>query len=270
MTARMVPMAFCALLAASPVGAVGGDDDLAEARAAYDRADYGIAAVKLRELGAFRENAEAQFLAGEMARRGLGQTPDPIEAQRWYRRAAENGHGEAQLAYARSLEAATPPDHLEALKWYRKSFDQNIVISGYYIGLIYESGLGLPADPARARDWYRKAGDAGSGDALYRLAEMAHDGIATQQDFGEALALTKRAAERGHSRAQAALARMYLSGFAGRPALARDPVKAYVWANIAAASGLDDAAKLRDFIRATLTAAEVAAAQQLAAPSKPH
>ena len=51
--------------------------------------------------------------------------------------------------------------------------------------------------------------------------------------------------------------------------IAADPVKAYAYANLAAARGLTEAATLRDRIAATLVAADIAEAQAMARDWKP-
>jgi TPR repeat protein len=86
------------------------------------------------------------------------------------------------------------------------------------------------------------------------------------QNFAKALAWTRSAAESGHARAQLALARMYQEGW---PGLAPDPLRAYMWASLAAAAGEPQAATLRDRLRLSLRPAELAEAQKLAVGWRP-
>lgn len=46
-------------------------------------------------------HAEARFCLGECCEEGVGVEKDPVEAARWYRLAAEQGHEDAAEALAR-------------------------------------------------------------------------------------------------------------------------------------------------------------------------
>lgn len=258
-------LAACAVLAAAPQAVGAGD--LEKAQADYAAADFTAALEAFRRLGAFQETAEAQFMAGEMTRLGLGTEPDRIQAAEWYRRAALLGHGNAQFALGRLLvehpDLSQAPG--EAMKWLRNSFSQDIADAGFFIGFLYEKGRHVIADPQRAVRWYERAAENGSNAARFRLAEMSFKGDGMAQNYGRALDLIKAAAESGHAPAQLALARLYRTGLPGRPELHANPIWAYFWANLAAAAGEPDAVTLRDELAERLAPTQLASAQERAA-----
>ncbi len=86
-----------ALCAGFPLGLTApawGDED--EGVAAYKRGDYATALHEFRRL-AEQGDAKAQFMLGNMYRKGLGVPQDHARAARWYRKAAEQGVAKAQF-----------------------------------------------------------------------------------------------------------------------------------------------------------------------------
>src|SRR4029077_11444203 len=123
-----------------------------------------------------------------MYARGKGVVGNLGDAAVWFRRAAEQGHGEAQhhlsLVYLhggqadggasawydraaavdkdiadRNLELmfpngiAVPPDPLEALRWCREAAEQGLAPAQATLALLYAKGLGCVIDYAAARGW---------------------------------------------------------------------------------------------------------------------
>uniref|UniRef100_UPI00260B7424 tetratricopeptide repeat protein n=1 Tax=uncultured Neisseria sp. TaxID=237778 RepID=UPI00260B7424 len=62
---------------------------------------------------------------------GLGVRQDDAQAVQWYRRAAEQGHAQAQVL----------------------------------LGVMYENGQGVRQDYAQAAQWYRRAKEQGAAEA---------------------------------------------------------------------------------------------------------
>jgi len=85
-------------------------------------------------------DADVQFDLGVKYAYGRGVPKNPSEAERWYRKAADQGHDEAL---------------------YRKSANQGNSRAQYYLGNIYYGGKHVPKDEAEALKWYRKAADQG-------------------------------------------------------------------------------------------------------------
>jgi TPR repeat protein len=96
---------------------------------------------------------------------------DYAEAAAWYRKAAEQGLGVAQLNLA-SLYASgkgVPQDYEQAARWYREAAEQGVSSAQYRLGLLYCSGQGVPGDYAHAALWLRKAAEQRVAVAQYEL-----------------------------------------------------------------------------------------------------
>lgn len=77
-------------------------------------------------------NAESQCALGEFYMDGInGFQQDYVQAAKWLRKAAEQGHSEAQnnLGLLYSQGNGVPQDPVEAVKWYRKAAEQGLDIA---------------------------------------------------------------------------------------------------------------------------------------------
>jgi TPR repeat protein len=50
-----------------------------------------------------------------------------------------------------------PHDYQQALKWFRKAAEQGNGEAEFNIGYMYQEGLGVPASVDQAAEWYTKA-----------------------------------------------------------------------------------------------------------------
>lgn len=66
---------------------------------------------------------EAQFYLGRRYYKGQGVPQDNVEGAKWSRKAAEQGHADAQLALGLT-GLGVPQDYAEAVKWYRLAAEQ--------------------------------------------------------------------------------------------------------------------------------------------------
>ncbi len=94
---------------------------------------------------------------------------------------------------------------------------------------------------------------------------MYVDGKGVPRDDAEADRWWRKAAEHGYAKAQFDLGSMYTLG-QGVP---RDYVQAYMWLNLAASGGADKAAQVRDALEHSMTAEQIAEAQQRTAAWRP-
>jgi len=103
------------------------------------------------------------FERGELVQRSLP------EATAWFRKAAEQGYRDAQVAVATQylLGRGAPVDLVEAARWYERAAEQGDEGAAYITGSLYEHGNGVAADAMRAFYWYGIA--AGGGDAVAAL-----------------------------------------------------------------------------------------------------
>ncbi len=96
--------------------------------------------------------------------------PARIEAERWYRRAVEQGNASAQYNLGVKYYNSLPQDHAEAAKWFRKAAKGN-ADAQYNLGVIYDKGYGVPQDYVQAHKWYK-----GSPSGPIEAA-LAHSGL---------------------------------------------------------------------------------------------
>jgi uncharacterized caspase-like protein len=80
-------------------------------------------------------------------------------ALRIWLEAAEAGDAEAQYYVGEIYEKGlgTEPDYAKAAEWYRRSAEQGYARAQTNLGFLYEQGLGVEADPRQALEWYRQA-----------------------------------------------------------------------------------------------------------------
>lgn len=114
---------------------------------------------------------------------------DYAEAAVWYRKAAEQGLGIAQLNLA-SLYASTKgvaQNHGQAAHWYHKAAEQGVSRAQYQLGLSYCSGQGVPRDYGQAAIWLRKAAEQRVVVAQYELGLLyGKGGNGLSRNDGEA------------------------------------------------------------------------------------
>lgn len=131
--------------------------------------------------------------------------------------------------------------------------------AAYWLGQMYEDGLGVKRDLKKAVTYYRTAAKAGWSKAKLRLGEIYLQGTEELQDFAKAHKWLERAAYDGLPKAQRDLAKLYADGWGDN----KDPVWAYVWYEFAARQGDRLAQRSRDSLLKTMSTDQVADAQDL-------
>ena len=90
---------------------------------------------------------------------GRGVPQDYVQAATWYRRAAEQGHANAQnnvgVMYFRG--EGVSQDHAAAAQWFQKAADQGNTNAQIALGGMYREGLGVDKDLVQAHVWYNLA-----------------------------------------------------------------------------------------------------------------
>ena len=114
------------------------------------------------------------------------------------------------------------------MRWTRLAADQGNASAQFNLGVMYDTGAGVPQDYAEAGRWYRLAADQGNAGAQNNLGVMYRNGLGVPQDF----------------------------------------VEAHMWANLAAlqlsGDDRDRAVRNRDTVAARMTAEQIAEAQRRA------
>ena len=79
-------------------------------------------------------------------RKGQGVRQDYAEAAKWNRKAAEQGHANAQfnLGFMYATGNGVLQDYAEAMRWFRKAADQGDASSQFILGSMYDSREGVP------------------------------------------------------------------------------------------------------------------------------
>jgi TPR repeat protein len=151
-------------------------------------------------------------------------------------------------------------DFKEALAKIQPAADKGNAQAAYWMGQMYENGLGVKTDAGTALTWYQKAAEGGWADAKFKLGEIYFTGTEDLQDFKKARKWLGEAARDGNSRAQLDLGRLYANGWGGD----KDQVQAYVWYEFAAKQGNLEAQHLRDGLLKVMPEKEIAEAQSRA------
>ena len=88
---------------------------------------------------------------------------NPTAAVKWFRKAAEQGHAEAQylLAWCCMTGNGTGKSLAEGLKWMRKAAGQGLAGAQCILGVCYLYGNGVEKDSAEGVRWLRKAAEQG-------------------------------------------------------------------------------------------------------------
>ena len=180
--------------------------------------------------GAFRGRARDQYAMGLLRQSGRGfLARDPAQAAAWFRKAADQGDPDAQLALARALR----------------------------------SGDGVAADPAAALRFARASADAGNTDAMLLAGDLLNpqDAPLARGYYQRALGLIRAKADRGDAQSALTLGLMYARG----QGLAPDPVEGFAWMLVAGQHGLPGLQRFALLIEARqLTPAQRAAAAERA------
>ena len=205
---------------------------------------------------------QAQELLAYMLQQG--RRPDLEEAARWMRTAAEQGSPRAQDelgTFYRSGHFGLPRDSAAAVTWYRRAAEHGRIFGLDGLGRAYAQGDGVPRDDRLAVAWYRRAADLHSVYGALELAKMVESGRGVAADPRAAVELYRQAADHNLPEAQEALALRYQTGRGVPTSLAC----AYLWYSIAAKGDSDTAAAERDKLTPRLSAEELAEAKRMLA-----
>lgn len=189
---------------------------------------------------AMRGDATSQYCLGEAYRMGEGAPHSPALAERWLRKAAEQGHAYAQhrlsvlylhgakshapaavwvrqalsqggegnvaLLYPEGIDVAPEPQ--EAFVWARAAAEQRLACAEASVGMFYLRGIGCEQDIAEAQRWFARAAAQGDSGGALGLGILYEYGLGVTTDPAEAARWYAIAAERGNPAAEIGLARV--------------------------------------------------------------
>ena len=175
-------------------------------------------------------HANAQYNLGVFYERGRGVVQSYEEAVKWYRKAADQGYADAQYNLGRCYcrGEGVEQSYEEAVKWFRRAADQGDADAQCYLGVCYFRGDGVSRSYEEAIKLYRKAAEQGNVVAQWNLGVSHEYGRGVPQDWEEAAVWYERAAERGYAMAQKQMTKCYREGL-GVPV---DEEKAIYWEDL--------------------------------------
>jgi TPR repeat protein len=109
------------------------------------------------------DKAESYYRRGAAYYSGEGSAQDYAEALRWFRKAAEQDHPQAQswIGVIYYEGRGVPQDHAEAAKWFAKAAEQGVPTAQNNLGFMYMMGEGVGQDYVRAYVWLSLAATFG-------------------------------------------------------------------------------------------------------------
>ena len=124
-----------------------------------------------------KNDVDAQFELGKHYARG--ENSDVVQAAKWYQKAAEQGHADAQyeLAWMYFNCNGVPCDEIQAVAWARRAANQNNARALYFLGYCCCHGRGgMPEDETQGVKWWRQAATLGYARAQYVLGDAYFNG----------------------------------------------------------------------------------------------
>ncbi|MGK6320064.1 SPOR domain-containing protein [Sphingomonas sp. DT-204] len=136
---------------------------------AWSRGEYRKAVEEWRG-PALAGDPDAQFNLGQAYKLGRGVPVDLAMAEEWYRKAAQQGHLQAQDNYGLALFQNNKRD--QALPWLEKSAGRGEPRAQYVLGTMYFNGDSVKRDWVKAYALVTRASAAGLPQASSALAQM--------------------------------------------------------------------------------------------------
>jgi len=187
-------------------------------------------------------------------------------------------------------------DYPTALQEFTTLADEGHVEAQFYLGTMFEQGLGVPLNLGSAATWYRKAADNGKSEAMLKLGEFHQTGEGAALDPVSAFGWFQRAASQGEPNAQYKLGLAYQDGVgvAAHEKTAKmwferaaqgdvtdaqftlgnllfelsfppkDNTEAYMWMSLAAGQGHKEARKRLNFFRIFMFSREITIGEEMA------
>lgn len=183
-----------------------------------------------------QNNPETLFHLGVCYETGKGVEMNKYKAAEYYKKAAEQGHIDAQwrMGVCYYTGNGLSMNKIKAVEWVRKAAEQGHVLAQYSLGNFYLNGEeGLPMNKVKAAEWYQKSANQEYAEAQFELGICYSKGEGVFMNKAKTVEWWKKAAEQGHADAQCGLGVYYITG-TGVPA---DITKGVMWLRKAATQG---------------------------------
>lgn len=166
----------------------------------------------------------------------------------------------AAADFERGLRAYQRSDFARARLEFFQSAMEGHAGAQFYLGEIYEGGVGVKLNYPTALDWYHQAARKEHPQAQARLAYMFGKGLGTARDEAKAFQWYLRAANNGDVPAQFKVGVLYRQG----RGIQKNNLEAYKWLTISASYGDPDALGKRSRFEGELSASDRQRALDLA------
>lgn len=147
-------------------------------------------------------------------------------------------------------------DKRAAAEWYGRAAAQNDPRALYRLGVMLQTGDGVPVDREEALSLYGRAAQQGVLEAYFNMAQMIERGEGTDADPARATAMFEQLANAGMTEAMRELGRI------SAQSEDRDLTAAWFWFALAAANGDTQAGELARLVAGSLSDEELEKAQQ--------
>lgn len=147
----------------------------------------------------------------------------------------------SSLALANTLDEARQKmlqkDYAGAHAIYVALANQNDAKACYNLGLMYQSGDGVPKNLDEAVKWYAKSASLNFAEAQYTLGSLVFQRFIQNITYPQAVSYYEQAAKQGHVKSQLNLGMLYLRG----DVIAQDMPAAVHWLSLAASNNNSEA-----------------------------
>ena len=147
----------------------------------------------------------AQYLLAVAHQSGLGTKKSAQMALLWFVRAAENGSEKAQFKLSKLLSTGQPSLAFELALL---GASRGLADAQHYVGVCYDTGIGVEVSHADALEWHLKAAEQGHAAAEFAVAQHFEGISGGWCDVVQATHWYLHAAQRGHPEAMLALNRL--------------------------------------------------------------
>lgn len=165
-------------------------------------------AVELYRKSASKGYPIAQFNIGRIFMTSTEVPHDYKEAMMWFQKAASNGLQVGNVAIGEMYETGlgVDKDVPKAVEFYKKAADGGLVYAQNRLGLLYlVGGSGITKNYEEAFNWFTKSANQDDAEGLFYLGQLYDIGLGTDKNETRALDLYHKAAEKGSPKAKAVL-----------------------------------------------------------------
>ncbi len=168
-----------------PAAALAQDAAVKAGVDAYDRGDY-AGALRAWRSAAAKGDADAQYNIGQIYKLGRGVPVDMLEAEKWYRLAALQGHDLGEANYGMMLFENGKRE--EAVPWLERAVAHGEPRAQYLLGVMLFNGDGVAKNWVRAYALMLQASAGGLDAATRTLGQMDQYIPLADRQAGRALA----------------------------------------------------------------------------------